>query len=656
MATALPLLPFDNQVGGHASLFRFSKRTICKPVSKKEQLFYEHLEVHQPNLLQYMCQYLGVINVTYRYQRYKPLPEVVFDKNKHLLRDWQACYGRERRRRSSSMSSDSTTAATATTHRSFQDQVLHEVFSPKALRERLKWVDRWQKKNRRYSDHHHHPNSVPPPPPPVCSLSPTKERPITWRQQQQPFHDNDDNNNNQLLLLSGSAPAKSQLNPISSSSTTVSQFAIDHITLETRRPTLISDTTTNSDSDQPSQDLLHSKINNNNININNNNNTTTTTTIKNNNKNNNHIHHNDLLHDQDDTLFTMDDMDHMIDYNTNNKNNIKSNDTSELSTTTTTTTTLHHHDHQLTDSLPTTPIQHPISTSPPTHVIDFEPPLVVDDSSLRHAPTNTWATRQTPDNPWSFQIYQRDLQKIQQHAKDSSMLSATGTATDDHIKQFILLEDLTDGVNYPCVLDLKMGTRQYGTDATVNKMRSQTLKCEQSTSKSLGVRVCGMQVYNSKKNTFLFQDKYYGRTLTVDTFRDTLEGYLNNGNGCQIHYIPSILKRLRHIASIIKTMHDYRFYTSSLLIIYDGDKENKKKDIDLRIIDFAHCVTQEEVRRHGATFTFPPRHQGPDNGYLLGLKSLVSCFESIFLSNGGDIHLLHLDDDHVFDDLGEYST
>ncbi|XP_025931283.1 inositol hexakisphosphate kinase 2 isoform X2 [Apteryx rowi] len=85
-------------------------------------------------------------------------------------------------------------------------------------------------------------------------------------------------------------------------------------------------------------------------------------------------------------------------------------------------------------------------------------------------------------NPWSMKCHQQQLQRMKENAKHRNQY------------KFILLENLTSRYEVPCVLDLKMGTRQHGDDASEEKKANQIRKCQQSTSAVIGVRVCGMQV------------------------------------------------------------------------------------------------------------------------------------------------------------------
>jgi len=123
--------------------------------------------------------------------------------------------------------------------------------------------------------------------------------------------------------------------------------------------------------------------------------------------------------------------------------------------------------------------------------------------------------------------------------------------------------------------------------------------------------------------------------------------------------------KLRELAKIIKGLHGYRFYASSLLIYYDGHdtatnptshstdepastpsqqsatsnnplmRYQDQSRADLKVIDFAHCTSG--IYAKDCMPPYPPMHPDePDKGYLLGLKNLMMIFRDIWDQNGGD--------------------
>ncbi|XP_069980444.1 inositol hexakisphosphate kinase 1 isoform X1 [Penaeus vannamei] len=209
-------------------------------------------------------------------------------------------------------------------------------------------------------------------------------------------------------------------------------------------------------------------------------------------------------------------------------------------------------------------------------------------SSLTHPDTH---------NPWLQQCHQTTLHKLKQKSDSSNVVEC------------IMLENLTFKFRYPCVLDLKMGTRQYGDDAPESKRKSQTAKAANTTTITLGVRLVGMQVYNKEENCYVCKNKYYGRQLSEDGFKQTLWQFLHNGRRLRLDILEIIISKLEELHTIISKLDSVRFFTSSLLILYDGNdpchlkphQRESEREKDNKTPDNARVKTWTETRQDDST-------------------------------------------------------
>lgn len=158
-------------------------------------------------------------------------------------------------------------------------------------------------------------------------------------------------------------------------------------------------------------------------------------------------------------------------------------------------------------------------------------------------------------NPWVLKCHRDHL---------STLINTCTT------QNFILLENVASQFTYPCILDLKMGTRQYGDADTLAKKQSKMVKVVSTTSAKLGVRVGGMQVYQTTTGRFLCRNKLYGRSLSVNGFTQALSKFLHNGSRLRIDVLPPLIKRLEELLDVLHRQEAVRFYTASLLLLYEG--------------------------------------------------------------------------------------
>jgi len=128
---------------------------------------------------------------------------------------------------------------------------------------------------------------------------------------------------------------------------------------------------------------------------------------------------------------------------------------------------------------------------------------------------------------------------------------------------------------------------------------------------------------------------------------------MSNNKLIHLNILISILEQLYEVLNIMSTQKEFRFYSSSLLIVYEGDPnvenfdkkeyknignnlkdQNKIVDLSLHkaarvyMIDFGHVFAYQNLP---LTFDFIPKSKLedlPDENYVRGVKNLIEILES----------------------------
>ena len=147
-----------------------------------------------------------------------------------------------------------------------------------------------------------------------------------------------------------------------------------------------------------------------------------------------------------------------------------------------------------------------------------------------------------------------------------------GVVYNDKNEAFLKLEDLTKPFKNPCIIDIKIGRVTWDPNASKEKRLKEESKYPPL--KNLGFQLLGCRVGHPSginMNTTKL-DKSWGRSYNEKNISDGLKLFLSGaGSIKRSEFIKQeVIRRLFEIQKWFSCQTSFRFYASSILILYEG--------------------------------------------------------------------------------------
>ena len=189
---------------------------------------------------------------------------------------------------------------------------------------------------------------------------------------------------------------------------------------------------------------------------------------------------------------------------------------------------------------------------------------------------------------------------------------------------YLVLRDITEGFKEPNIMDVKMGAKTYGPDASESKMAQEDAKYV-GTKFPFGYSVTGLIVHSLADDGVVTKyDKNFGKNLQSKDVAFIPSTFFDLKNRFVPELIELIVDQMSNIFNVYNDQRKYKMFASSVLIAYDASAVRKfvRNEIDrtelsrwtiVRVIDFAHVFDAKGQR---------------DDNFLTGLENLTTLFKS----------------------------